>query len=220
MTGSVRALGVAVALFFAVAAHAQAPEAPSMSADELRAVYAELAQTHDGFVYTVHTLRFSSDESARKAWEQLQQPRFRMQRFDKLYKNVTPRTAFLFTFDPLLRERLVTLYEGGRTGPVLTHQGWVIVELVGTKPAPMPGLADMERTIPVLVAAGAVPSAERLQNDPALKRRTAANLIQSVDDLRTAPADLDVNTRLSTGDTLLLRALLRDRFDLAEALLK
>ncbi len=200
------------------AAHAQAP-AP-MSQEDLRLVYTELSQTHDGLLYTVHMVAYSSEETARKTWEEVDQPRYRRLRLDKLFTNVQARTGYLFTFDPPVRERLVTLYNGERAGPIRTARAWVIVELLGTQPAPVPPLASVEASIPGLVAAGALPSAQDLRSNPDLRKRSAANAVRSMEDLRKAPADLDVNRRLSTGETLLIRSLLGGNNDLSRELLR
>lgn len=191
-----------------------------MSREDLQAVYNELAETHDGFVYTVHMAGFSSEETARKIWAELQQPRMRRVHMNQFFKNVTTRTAYLFTFDPPVREKLVTLFIGERAGPIRTRRAWVIVELAGTKPAPLPPIASVEAGIPGLVAAGALPSASQLRNDPRLRKRSAANAVSTLDDLRRAPADLDLNQLLSSGYTLLTRALLSRNNDLAEELLR
>ena len=213
---------IVVAAFAALpgAAAAQVLGPSPMSPEDLRTVYAELLQAHDGFLYTVHMVAYPSEEAARKAWEQLQQPRLRMQHFDKIFKNVTPRTFFLFAVDQPLRDKLVNLYSGERTGPVLTVRGWVIAELVSTRPAPPPKFEEAQASIPNLVKVGVLPSAEQLRTDPALIKRSAVNAVHSVDDLRAAPADLDVNLRTSSGQTLVIRALLTDRTDLLEELLK
>ena len=212
---------VFVFLFVIFGVAAQTPgAAPPMSRADVETVYAELAQTHDGFVYTVHMAGFSSEEQARKIWAELQQPRMRAVRLNQFFKNVTTRTAYLFTFDPPVREKLVTLFNGQRAGPIRTARAWVIVELVGTRPADLPPITAVESGIPGLVAAGALPSAEQLRKDPQLRKRAAANAVNTLDDLRRAPADLDLNQLLSSGYTLLTRALLSRTNDLAEELLK
>jgi len=188
-----------------------------MTPDDLRTVYAEAAQTHDGFVYTVHMAGYSSEEAARKIWDDLQQPRLRGLRLDQFLSNVAPRTAYLFAFDPPVREKIVTLYKGERAGPIRTARNWVIVELVEAQPAALPSIASID--LPALVAAGALPSAAQLRSDPALRRRSAANGVRSLEDLRKAPADLDVNQTLSTGETLLIRSLLHRKDDLFAELL-
>ena len=222
---SVRTFLAVALLAYAVAAHCQLPElvpapAQPMSQEDLRAVYGELAQTHDGLVYTYHLLGYPSEEAARDVWEKMQQPRFRFQRFDKLFKNVTPRTAYLFAMDPVLREKIVSLYAGERTGPLRNARGWVIAELLSTRPAPVPAFAEAEPRIPGLILGGTLPGAAELKAVAAFRNRTIANGIQSVDDLRAAPADLDVNMKLSSQDRLLLRSVSRGRLDLQDALLK
>jgi hypothetical protein len=194
--------------------------AQTLPAEDLRTVYTELAQTHDGFLYTVHMAGYSSEQAARRIWEELQQPRMRAVRMDQFLSNVAPRTAYLFAFDPQVRERLVTLHNGGRAGPIRTPRSWVIVELVGTRPAPVPSFESVQADIPGLVAAGALPSAERLRTDPDLRKRSAANAVRTLADLRKAPADLDVNRLLSTGETLLIRSMLARKDDLAGELLR
>ncbi len=212
-------------LLIAFGADAQVPDAApapaqAMSQDDLRAVYTELTQTHDGLYYTFHLLLYPTEESARDAWEKLKQPRFRMQRFDRLFKNVTPRNAYLFTLDPALRERMVSLYPGERTGPVLTRRGWVIAELLSSRPATAPAFAEVSPNIPALILAGVLPGPTELKVSATLRHRAIGNAIQSVDDLRLAPPDLDVNMKLSSQDRLLPRAISRGRLDLQEALIK
>ncbi len=195
------------------------PPAP-MSRDDLATVYTELMQTYDGFLYTVHLLGYPDEDSARKGWERLQGPPFRMQRLDRIFKNVTPRNVFLFQLDPALREKLVSLTAGQRTGPVLTARGWVLCEFVSKRVTPVPGFEQVQAGIPGFVAARVLPSASELLSTPALRARTVANQIWTTDALSAAPGDLDVNMKLSSENTLLMRAVSLGRFDLVEALLK
>lgn len=213
-----RRLSFLALLALCTAAAAQAP-AP-MSAEDLRTVYTELAQTHDGFIYTVHLAGYPNEEAARRTWQELEQPRMRKLRMNEIFRNAASRTGYLFAFDPPIREKLVTLYNGARAGPIRTPYNWVIIELVDTKPAQMPPLASMQAGIPGLVAAGAVPSAAQLRGDPELRQRSAANAVRTLEDLRRAPSDLDVNRVLSSGETLLIRSLLSGRNDLSRELLK
>lgn len=201
-------------------AQAPAPSAPQMSAEELQIVYRELVETHDGFVYNVNLVGYPSEEAARKGWEQMQQPRFRAQRLDKIFKNVTPRNITLYVVDPPMREKLAVLDEGERSGPVLTVRGWMIVEVVSKRVAAAPAFETAQVGIPNLVASGILPSAAQLQSDPALRSRTAANRISTVADLDAAPAGLDLNMKLSSLNTLLTRSILLGRADLMDALLK
>lgn len=203
---------------FAATAFAQTP-AP-LSPEDARLVYTELAQTHDGFIYNFYLARFNSEQDAQAAWQRLQEPRGRALRFDKFYRNMTPLSAYLFALEPALRAKIVTLYAGGRTGPMPLGRGWAIVELIGTKPAPLPGLAESEARLPGLVASGMLPSAEELRSVGALRARTMLNAVRSVDELRALPEGLDVDMKLSSEGTLLERALITQRLDLAEALLK
>jgi ankyrin repeat protein len=207
--------------FCTPAAHAQAPAPlPPLPPEDARLVYTELASTHDGFVYDFYLARFNSEQDANASWQRLQEPRGRMTRFDKFYRNMTPRTAYLFALDPTLRGKIVSLYEGERTGPLLTLQGWVIVELIGSKPAPLPGPEEAVKFLPGLVASRVLPSAEELRTNPALRARTLLNAVRTVDDLRNLPADADINAKLSSQLTLLHRALTSRRLDFAEAVLK
>ena len=206
----------AILLFAAACASARA-QAP-MSAEDLRTVYTELSQTYDGFVYSVNLIGYSSEDTARRTWAELQQPRVRKLTLAQVFTNVTTRTAYLFTFDPPVRQKLVTLYNHERAGPIRTARNWVIVELLETRPAPLPPMVNID--IPSLVAAGALPSAEQLRSDPALRRRSAANAVHTLDDLKQGPADLDVNQLLSDGQTLLIRSLLKPSKGLTEELLK
>src|SRR4051812_36757632 len=177
----------------------------AMSVDDVKVVYAELATTHDGFQYVYSVVRFATEAEANATWQRLQEPRGRMTRFDKFFRNVTPRTSYLFALEPPLREKIVSLYEGDRTGPVQLKQGWVIVEALGTRSVPVPSLAEAEAFIPGLVASGSLPSVSELQSDPILKKRTLLNAVRSVNDLKTLPTGIDINARLSSQETLLLR---------------
>jgi len=222
MIGSPRLLrGLCAALILAAApaAWAQQPAAPPLSPEDAKTVYNELLQTHDGFVYTLYLLRFSTEEAAARNWAQLQKPPFHVQRFERIYKSATPRTVYLFVLDPAIRERIVTLYEGQRMAPVAVRDGWIIAELVARKPSQAPPFATVEPNLPGLVAAGLLPSAEQLRSDPALRKRSAANAIRTVDDLSAAPSDLNLNVRLSSYGTVLTRALTLERTDLVQALL-
>lgn len=203
----------------AVPAQGAAPP-PPLSAEDARTVYAELVQTHDGLVYSYFLARFSTQDKVRAAWEQMQQGPARVLRFDKLYRDMKPRSGYLFVFEPALREKLVTLYPGERSGPVPLRQGWAIAELIATRTAPPPTLQQAESHLAGLVAAGILPSAEALRSDPDLRRRTLVNNVRSVDDLRALPAEVSVDTRLSSLGTLLERALVLRRPDFVEALLK
>jgi hypothetical protein len=213
---------IACTLFTAVAfaqAPAQTPPAP-LSPEDARLVYTELASTHDGQVYSFYLARFNSEQDAQASWKRLQEPRGRALRFDKFYRNLTPLSAYLFVLEPALRSKIVTLYAGGRTGPLLLGRGWSIVEVIGNRPAPLPSLAEIGPRLPGLVASGVLPSAEELRSVGALRARTMLNAIRSVDDLRALPEGLDVDMKLSSEGTLLQRALSARRLDLAGALLK
>jgi len=210
---------LAILVTLAAAVRAQAP-APSMTPEELRAVYVEAVQTHDGFVYNAFLLGYPSEEAARKSWELMQQPRFRLQRMDRIYKNVTARNFYLFQLDPAVRDRIVNLENGRRTGPVNTARGWVIAELVSAAPAPAPAFEQLQPILPAIVAAGGLPSAGELLSNPALRMRTIANAIGTAEQLRAAPGDLDVNQKLSNTGTLLMRAIALGRTDLVEELLR
>lgn len=206
-----------------VAALAQAvapPPVAPLPPDEARAVYAEAVQTHDGFIYSVNAVRYTTEEQARKVWDVLQQPPNRVRRFTQIFPKLQTRNAFLFTYDPAVRARLVNMEENERSGVIRAATGgWYIVELVGTRPSGPLQQESLEKALPGLVAAGLLPSAAQLQSEPELRMRTQANRIQTVSDLGVA-AGLDVNQRLSNEGTLLLRAILTDRRDLLEALLK
>lgn len=200
-------------------AMAQPPAPPALTAEELRTVYTELVQTHDGFAYSLLALRYATEESALAAWEQLQKPPQRMQRLDRIHQGIKPRVMRLFMLEPAIREKLVSLFEGERIGPVGVRQGWLIIELQAKRAEAAPTFEQIEQFIPGYVAAGILPSAAQLHDDPALRARSRANAIRSVDDLNAAP-DLDVNLRLSSYHRLLTRAILQDRLDLVEALLR
>lgn len=212
---------LAIALI-AGGALAQAPAAAPapLAPEDAQLVYNELVQTHDGFVYSYHSVAFASEEAAQSNWQRLQEPRMRAQRFDKLYKNVAQRSSLLFAFHPAVRERIVTLFEGERAGPIRTRTQWIIIELLGTKPGQPPAYEQSLQYLPGLVAAGALPGADELRSDPALKNRSMLNEVRSVDDLRVLPEGADLNQRLSDLDTLLLRAVGTQRLDLTEAVLK
>jgi hypothetical protein len=214
----------AAAMLLAVAAplsaQAPAPAAPALTPEELRAVYNELAETHDGFVYNLNVFRFTTEDAARRQWEIVQRPNIRAQRLDKVFKTVTNRNYYLFGLEPALRDKVTSLYPGERSGVVQAGDSWYIIELVESRPVPVPTLAQVEASIPAFVASGRLPSAAQLQSDPALRARSFANKVRSVDDLAVLPAGFDMNIRLSTMQTLLIRATLTDRADLVEALLK
>lgn len=205
----------------AQAAQAQAPAAPPppLPADEARAVYQELLHTHDGEVYTLNIVGFPTEAAAIDAWAKMNQPPAIGQRLDKAFKGVTPRPRYLFSLEPALRERVVNLGYGGRTGPVKTWRGWAIAELVETRATAAPKFAEVEPSLAGLVASGTLPSAAQLRDDPVLRQRSALNAIQSIDDLRAAPAGLDLNGLRSSYFTPLLHALYLDRLDLVQALL-
>lgn len=215
------ARGLVCALYLLLPAHAtaQAPAPPPLSAEDLRTVYTELVHTHDGFAYSLLVLRFTTEERARAAWEQLQKPPNHVQRLDRVYTGLKPWTARLFMLHPAVREKVVSLFEGERTGPVRVPQGWLIAELQAKRVEAAPAFEQVEKFIPGYVAAGNLPSADQLRDDPALRARGRANAIRTVDALNAAP-DLDVNLRLSSHERLLSRAILQDRLDLVEALLR
>lgn len=199
---------------------AQASAAPPpLPADEAGAVYRELVATHDGEVYTLNIVGFPTEAAALDAWARMNQPPGVGLRLDKAYKGITPRPRYLFSLEPALRERVVNLGYGGRTGPVKTRRGWAIAELVETRATPAPSFAEVEANLPALVASGTLPDAAQLRDDPALRQRSARNAIQSVDDLRAAPADLDLNGLRSSHFTPLLHAIYIGRADLVQALL-
>lgn len=214
-----RGLICALYLLVPALATAQAPAPPALSAEDLRTVYAELVHTHDGFAYSLLVLRFTTEERARAAWEQLRKPPHHVQRLDRVYTGLKPWIARLFMLHPAAREKVVSLFDGERTGPVRVPQGWLIVELQSKRAEAPPAFEQVENFIPGYVAAGILPSAAQLRDDPALRARSRANAIRTVDELNAA-TDLDVNLLLSSHDRLLTRAVLLDRLDLVDALLR
>lgn len=217
-----RAALLALPLFVCFGAHAQAPAAPSpqpMSPEELRTVYTELVQTHDGFVYTAYVLFYREEALARKVWAEINEPRMRHLRFERIFKSAKPRQLATFQMDPATRSLLLSLDDGERGGPVRFSRGWVIIERIGAKPSPVPRLEAIHEFLPAVVANGWLPSASELQSNPALRMRSVANGIFSAETLKAAPQDLDVNIRLSNQYTLLTRAITLGQADLVEGLL-
>jgi hypothetical protein len=213
---------LALAMLVCFGARAQAPSAPPLPPlppEEARLVYNELLQTHDGFAYTAYVLLYRDEATARKVWAQINEPRFRNLRFERIFPTAKPRQLTSFHVDQATRDLLLSLHDGERGGPIPFSRGWVILERLSTRPSPAPKMEEMLPHLPAIVANGLVPSAAELQSTPALRMRTVANGIFNVDSLRAAPPDLDVNIRLSNRYTLLTRAIVLGQPDLVEALL-
>lgn len=209
-------------LVVAWSAFAQGPAvAPTpLSPEEALVVYEELVNTHDGEVYTLNIVGFTTEQEAAAAWQTMNQPPALGLTLDKAFKSVTPRPRYMFSLEPALRERVVNLRFGGRTGPVRTRRGWAIAELLETRAVAAPSFKDVQSALPGLVASGTMPTAEQLSTDPILVKRRELNAIQSAEDLAKARAELDLNMPRSSHFTPLMHALLLGRPELVDALLK
>lgn len=212
-----RSLLVALGALLCVGATAQTPP---LAPEDSRLVYEELVSTHDGEIYMLNIVGFATEQEAAKAWDDMNRPPAIGLRLDKAFKGITPRPRYLFAIEPALRERVVKLHYGERTGPVKTRRGFAIAELVETRAVPAPAFKEVESALPGLVASGALPSAEQLRTDPVFVARRELNAVTSVEALARARSDLDLNALRSAHFTPLLHALYLGRPDFVEALLR
>lgn len=197
-----------------------AADPPALSADDARIVYQELLATHDGHVRNLVILRFLTEDAANAAWKNINERQNRHRSLDKLYKNAAPRELALFMLPPALRARVINLQDGEKTPPVATPQGWYIAELFGVRRVPAPDLATVEARLPGWITVGALPSPHALQTDAALIERSVLNAIETPEQVRALPLNINVDAPLSSHFTALMRAIDRNRAIVVAALLE
>ena len=125
----------AIAMACASTALGQGSAAPApLAPADIQLVYEELVHTHDGEAYTLNIVGFASEPLAAAAWKSMTEPPMAGLPLHKVRNNIVPRQRYLFNIEPALRERIVNLRVGERTGPVRTRIGWAIaIEMFGAR---------------------------------------------------------------------------------------
>lgn len=215
-----RALAVLLLLALApiagVALPAAAGAPATYSEEDLRLIHEEAVAT-GGLTYTFYIL--ASDEQA-VLENTLQRLRSQVGSLKQL-PGMEPRQQQAFALPAPIREQLRRLARGERS-PVfaLDRRNWAVVELEATDPAtPVPGFEALRQALPKLVTSGAVPEPRLLASDPLLAQRRAMNRAQTTQEFDRLPPGFDIDQPLSSGITLLQRALARDEAAMVTATL-
>jgi hypothetical protein len=191
--------------------------APPLSREDAQILWEEAVYTFDGLAYDYTLYRFATQDEATRCladWQCKLDAHKVGQRTGERSNEIAP----------WLRDAVVTTFDD-RSPPVHDPKtdAWFVVRVGARRPDKF----DM-RTVPPLPwlaahAATALPSAEALRTDPALRKRSAMNRVFAVDKLQAALAAdqfgaADLDKPLSGGMTLLTRALARHDEALAAAL--
>lgn len=209
-----RALAAIVLLALPLAASAAPPGAgggvplatPSYSEDELRLIHEEAVAT-GGMTYSFYIL--ASDE---QALLEESVARLRDGGSLKQFPGMELRRQQAFALPVPIRAQLRNLLRGERS-PVfaLDKRRWAIVELEGIDTTtPVPIFESLRQSLPKLVSSGAIAEPRQLAGDPLLAQRRAMNRAQTTAEFDRLPPGFDIDLPLSSGLTLLQRALVRD----------
>jgi hypothetical protein len=193
-----------------------------LSEAQLRSLYRHALFINDGQVYTVDFITRPTCEEMAPFTE----PRNTRRPLSAQLRGEAQRqirrfpSRALIGFPPELREQIRSLVPRQHTPPFRLADGTcMLAELLELKPLPMPAYERIRHQLSYMVEQGWLPHPDKMLADPALAQRRLADSILTAEELAAAPADLDVNQRLSNGGTMLVRALGLGRYDLARALL-
>lgn len=193
-----------------------------LSEAQLQAVYSEALAVHDGQAYAVDfIIRPTCEELAPFAEPQKARMPLSLQLRGEAVRQIRRYQARpLFALPPELREAVRPLLARQHSEPFRLADGTCMIgDVVELRPLPMPAYERLRDQLSFIVEQGWLPHPDRLASDPMLRRRRMADAIVSAERLAEAPIDFDVDQRLANGSTLLVRALLLGRFDLARALI-
>lgn len=196
------------------------PPAPavSYSPEDARILWEEAAYTFDGTAYDYTLYRFASEEEATHCEGDWQcSPRAH-----RLEERTAERSNEIA---PWLRPAVVSPIGDARSKPVHdpVTDAWIVAQVTARRPATFDVRGVQPMAWLAAHAATALPSADALRSDPALRVRSALNRVFTVAGLQAALAaqafgTADLDRSLSNGSTLLVRALARHDEALADAL--
>ena len=191
----------------------------SYSQADSELLWEEAFYTFDGFAFDYELYEFPSEDEARRCLADVACPLKAHARDERsgVRRNEMP---------PWLRAAIDATATGRLSAPVRDPGGdkWVVAKVEARRGAKF----DRDEVRPLdwvaANAATALPTVAQLKADPVLRKRTALNRVFGLEELQAGlamddftPADLD--SPLSSGSTLLLRAMVRDEQPMADALL-
>lgn len=215
-----QALGVVASLFFGgITAYAAPTAASAYTEAQLHLLYEEAAAVGAG-QYSFYIVASREEDFIREQAMQLQLGKNKQASLRTLLK-LTPNQLPAYAIPAAIRDQLRQLLEGERSAAFqMDKEAWAIVELESLTEAPVPGFEQLRGMLPALVAKGALPNPEQLQNDPALVQRRLMNKVTTAKEFDQLPPGFEIDEPLSNGYTLLQQALLRDDPALVSAALK
>lgn len=183
---------------------------PRYSEAELRLIHDEAVAT-GGATYTFHILGSEDREVIEETWSKLQDPQTRNPSLKALLKT-PPAQQQAFALTPAVRDQLRLLSPGERSAIfALTKRSWGIVELEAVDATTLvPVFEALRNSLPKLVSNGAIPDPKALANSPALVQRGLMNKALTTTTFDLLPPGFDIDMPLSSGFTLLQRALALD----------
>lgn len=183
---------------------------PRYSEAELRLIYEEAFAT-GGATYTFYILGSEDHDMIQDTLEQLQKLPPQRRSLKALLKS-PPGRQQAFALTPAVRDQLRLLIPGEQSAIfALDKRSWGIVELEAVDATtPVPVFEGLRNALPKLVSSGAIPEPRALASTPALVQRGLMNKALTTTDFDLLPPGFDIDMPLSSGFTLLQRALARD----------
>ena len=214
MVAATLLFGVRLALGETPAGAATPVPAPALSDDELRTANAEV-QAIGGMAYT-YFVGAAPDEAQVDAFLKRIGPAPTEGALEKI--GVKKFTSYAFAMPPALRD-LVSTTPAGRVSRKIQCKGsWLVAYVVSARYTPIPPLEQFKDSLPKLVQAGAIPAPADALRAPLVYVYQAAQ-VQSVEALGRLGPEVDVDTTLPNGGTMLSNAIAAGRTDLVTALL-
>jgi hypothetical protein len=186
------------------------------TADDKRLLWEEAAYTHNGLSYQYVVYTFSSEEDAITC----------TQTKPSCLLRLDPRESYILAkkqFDqgyhelPLhLKERIGSMEGSELSTPIKASdgQGWIVIQLVKKTGGTLRGAANTAQWLETF-APTALPTPAALRTSPDLVLRQKLNRIRNQEDLLRAITEngltgKQLDSQLSNGSTLLIRAIFRD----------
>lgn len=183
---------------------------PKYSEEELRLIYDEAVAT-GGPTYVFYIMGSDDRDAIQDILSRLDDPQNKGATLKAALKQ-EPRKQQTFALPVVIRDQLRKLSPGEHSGIFpLDKRNWAIVELDSIDATtPVPVFESLRNALPKLVSTGAIPEPRLLANDPDLRMRSLMNKADTTAAFDRLPPGFDIDMPLSSGFTLLQRALVRD----------
>lgn len=204
-----------------------APPAPAPAAStgvkyseaELRLIHEEAVAT-GGATYSFYILGSDDRNVIQDAWRNLEAGRAKGASMKTLF-NAELRQQQSFALPLAVREHLRPLSKGEHSAMFqLDKRNWALVELDSVDATtPVPIFEALRAALPKLVTSGAIPDPRELAGNPTLVQRSLMNKVTTTAEFDRLPPGFDIDMPLSSGITMLQRALARDDAAMVTAIL-